>query len=53
VIEALGEHESVAATLAACEIAPSRWPAFGAALATLERSGLLREVASRPQEAVA
>jgi putative mycofactocin binding protein MftB len=53
VVEALGEHESVAATLAACEIAPGRWPAFGAALATLERSGLLREVTSRPQEAVA
>jgi putative mycofactocin binding protein MftB len=45
VVRALGEHESVAETLAACGIAESRWPSFVVALESLEHSHLLREAA--------
>ncbi len=45
VVRALGEHESVAAALAACGIDESRWPSFVSALDSLERSQLLREAA--------
>ncbi len=45
VVRALGDHDSVAATLRACAIAESRWPAFVSALASLVDSGLLREPA--------
>jgi putative mycofactocin binding protein MftB len=43
VVQALDDHESVGATLAACGIDESRWPSFVAALESLERSHLLRE----------
>jgi mycofactocin biosynthesis protein MftB len=43
VVNALGDHDSVAATLRACGIAESRWPSFVSALESLERSHLLRE----------
>jgi putative mycofactocin binding protein MftB len=42
VIRALGEHDSVAATLTACGIAPERRAAFERALAGLLDSGMLR-----------
>ena len=42
VVEALGNHPSVADTLEACGIAPSRWPSFVTALANLERSEIIR-----------
>jgi putative mycofactocin binding protein MftB len=45
VVRSLADHDSVAATLTACDIAPDRWPSFVAALASLERSGLLHEPA--------
>ena len=43
VVEALGDHDTVAAALVACDIAESRWPSFTTALASLTSSGLLRE----------
>ena len=43
VVEALGDHDTVAAALVACGIAESRWPSFTTALASLTSSGLLRE----------
>ena len=42
VVRALGEHDSVSATLDACAIAPDRRPAFERALASLIDSGMLR-----------
>ncbi len=45
VVEALAEHETVADTLRACAIEERRWPAFTAALASLERGGVLVEPA--------
>ena len=42
VVEALGSQPSVEAALAACDVAPRRWPSFEAALATLETSGMIR-----------
>lgn len=41
VVRALAEHESVAATLDACGIAPERRPAFERALVSLLDSGIL------------
>jgi putative mycofactocin binding protein MftB len=43
VVNALGDHDSVAATLRACGIAEERWPSFVSALESLEQSHLLRE----------
>ena len=45
VVGALADHDSVADTLRACDIAEARWPAFVEALESLLRSGLLREPA--------
>ena len=42
VVDALGDHATVADALRACGIAESRWPSFTTALASLESSGLLR-----------
>jgi mycofactocin biosynthesis protein MftB len=39
----LAEHESLAATLHACGIAESRWPAFTKAFASLTESEIVRE----------
>jgi mycofactocin biosynthesis protein MftB len=43
VARALGDHPSLAATLDACHIAPSRWPSFAAAFASLQQSEIVRE----------
>ena len=43
VVEALGDHDTVADALVACGIAESRWPSFSTALASLASSGLIRE----------
>ena len=43
VVRVLGDHETVADALRACDIAESRWPSFVRALESLERSHLLRE----------
>ena len=45
VVEALGDHDTVAAALRTCAIDEHRWPAFTSALASLEKSGVLREPA--------
>lgn len=45
VVRSLADHDTVADTLVACGIAERRWPSFIEALASLERSGLLREPA--------
>jgi hypothetical protein len=39
----LGEHPDVAATLGACGIAPDRHDSFVAALASLQKSEIVRE----------
>lgn len=39
----LGEHESLAATLSACDVAPARWPSFEKAFASLVESHVIRE----------
>ena len=43
VAEQLAEHPSLEATLAACDIAPGRWPSFATAFASLESSEIVRE----------
>ena len=43
VVEALGDHETVADALRACGIDAARWPSFVTALESLERSHLIRE----------
>jgi putative mycofactocin binding protein MftB len=43
VVRALEQHDSVAATLDACEIAPTRHHAFAAAIASLLESEMLRD----------
>ena len=45
VVNALGEHDTVADTLTACGIDRARWPSFVTALESLERSHLLRDAA--------
>lgn len=40
----LGNHPTVEAALVACDIDPSRWPAFGRALASLAASDFLETV---------
>ena len=42
VVDALGDHDTVADALRSCGIAEARWPSFTTALASLESSGLLR-----------
>jgi mycofactocin biosynthesis protein MftB len=39
----LGEHESLAATLAACAVDERRWPSFATAFASLMESHVIRE----------
>ena len=46
VVRVLGDHDTVADALRACDIAESRWPSFVTALASLEQSHLLREAVS-------
>jgi putative mycofactocin binding protein MftB len=43
VVQALADHESLGATLAACGIAESRWPSFDAAMTSLLASEVLVE----------
>ncbi len=43
VVEALDDHDSVAATLDACDIDPARWPSFDKALTSLYESEMLHE----------
>ena len=43
VAKALADHPSLAATLEACGIAPSRWSSFASAFASLQRSEVVRE----------
>ena len=43
VAKALDDHPSLLATLVACGIAESRWPAFAKAFATLNESEIVRE----------
>ena len=43
VAQQLAAHPSLAATLAACGIAESRWSAFAKAFATLNESEIVRE----------
>ena len=46
VVKVLGDHDTVADALRACDIAESRWPSFVSALESLERSQLVREAVS-------
>jgi len=39
----LGEHESLAETLTACDVAPARWRSFESAFAALLDSHVVRE----------
>jgi mycofactocin biosynthesis protein MftB len=39
----LGAHESLAAALTACDVAPGRWPSFESAFASLLESHVVRE----------
>ncbi len=43
VAKQLADHPSLAATLEACDIAPSRWPSFATAFASLKSSEIVRE----------
>jgi putative mycofactocin binding protein MftB len=43
VAQKLAQHPSLSATLTACDIAPSRWPGFEKAFASLQSSGIVRE----------
>lgn len=43
VARVLADHPTLAAALEACDIAPSRWPAFAAAFASLTSSEIVRE----------
>lgn len=43
VLRSLADHPSVRATLVACEIDESRWPAFCSALSSLLESEMLHE----------
>jgi len=52
VAEQLAAHPSLAAALAACDIAPTRWPSFEQAFASLVSSDVVR-VRSSEREVVA
>jgi putative mycofactocin binding protein MftB len=43
VAQQLAEHPSLSATLAACDIAPTRWPSFESAFESLHSSDIVRE----------
>ncbi len=43
VVQALGEHDTLADTLRACDIDSSRWPSFERALTSLTESEMLHE----------
>ncbi len=43
VVHALADHDTVAETLRACDIAESRWPSFVRALESLQSSEVLGE----------
>jgi len=43
VVQALAEHDTLAATLRACDIDPARWPSFERALTALTESEMLHE----------
>lgn len=43
VAEALADHPTLAATLEACGVAPSRWTSFATAFTSLHRSEIVRE----------
>ena len=43
VAQHLSEHPSLSATLAACDIAPARWPSFEHAFTSLKSSDVVRE----------
>lgn len=43
VVRCLDEHRTVADTLRACDVAPSRWPSFERGLTSLVDAGLLRD----------
>jgi putative mycofactocin binding protein MftB len=43
VVQALGDHDTLADALGACDIAERRWPSFERALASLESSEMLHE----------
>ncbi len=43
VVQALGDHDTLADTLRACEIEETRWPSFESALTALTRSEMLHE----------
>jgi putative mycofactocin binding protein MftB len=43
VVRSLADHHTVADALRACDIAPSRWPSFEAALSSLNESEMLHE----------
>ena len=43
VVQSLNSHHDVQSTLAACGVAPERWPSFVAALSSLETSEVVRE----------
>ncbi|MEN9504810.1 MAG: hypothetical protein RI958_736 [Actinomycetota bacterium] len=43
VARCLADHPSLHAALAACGIAPQRWPSFDKAFASLESSEIVRE----------
>jgi mycofactocin biosynthesis protein MftB len=44
VVRSLGDHDSAADALRACDIDERRWPSFTKALATLEESAVIRSV---------
>ena len=48
VVRTLGDHDSLAATLAAEGIDPGRWPSFTKALDALERSDMIRRRPAGP-----
>ena len=43
VAQRLGEHDSLRATLEACQIAPARWNSFATAFESLQSSEIVRE----------
>jgi putative mycofactocin binding protein MftB len=43
VVQALADHDTLADTLRACDIAPARWPSFEQALTSLTESEMLHE----------
>ncbi len=43
VVQSLADHDTLADTLRACDIAPARWPSFERALVALTESEMLHE----------